>query len=85
MHPALISRQHRNDVAFPAIVKDIERIGVNDVVCLGDVVQGGDEAAQTLDRLASGSCYRTCPDCPRPLTPHGRENRCISTGGHVSA
>ena len=41
---------------FGAVVEDIERIGVDDVVCLGDVAQGGDEPAQTLDRLAALGC-----------------------------
>jgi predicted phosphodiesterase len=53
---ALISDQHANDVAFRAALKDIERIGVDDIVCLGDVAQGGDEPAQTLDRLAALGC-----------------------------
>jgi putative phosphoesterase len=53
---ALISDQHANDVAFRAALEDIERIGVNDIVCLGDVAQGGDEPAQTLDRLAALGC-----------------------------
>jgi predicted phosphodiesterase len=53
---ALISDQHANDVAFRAVVEDIERIGVDDIVCLGDVAQGGDEPAATLDRLAALGC-----------------------------
>jgi predicted phosphodiesterase len=53
---ALISDQHANDVAFRAALEDIEQIGVDDIVCLGDVVQSGDEPAQTLDRLASLGC-----------------------------
>jgi predicted phosphodiesterase len=53
---ALISDQHGNDVAFGAAVEDIERIGVDDIVCLGDVAQGGDEPAQTLNRLAALGC-----------------------------
>lgn len=53
---ALISDQHGNEVAFRAALEDIERLGVDDIVCLGDVAQGGDEPAQTLDRLAALSC-----------------------------
>ena len=53
---ALISDQHANDVAFRAALEAIERVGVDDIVCLGDVAQGGDEPAQTLDRLASLGC-----------------------------
>jgi len=53
---ALISDQHGNDVAFRAALEDIERLGVDEVVCLGDVAQGGDEPAKTLDRLAALGC-----------------------------
>jgi putative phosphoesterase len=53
---ALISDQHANDVAFRAVVEDIERIGADTVVCLGDVVQGGAQPAETLDRLAALGC-----------------------------
>ena len=53
---ALLSDQHANDTAFRAVLEDLERIGVEDIVCLGDVAQGGDEPAQTLDRLAALGC-----------------------------
>ena len=53
---ALVSDQHGNDVAFRAVVEDIERLGVDEIVCLGDVAQGGDEPSQTLDRLAALGC-----------------------------
>jgi predicted phosphodiesterase len=48
---ALISDQHANDVAFEAVASDIERIGVDRVVCLGDVAQGGAQPVETLARL----------------------------------
>jgi predicted phosphodiesterase len=51
MRIALISDIHGNDVAFEAAVADIERVGVDSVVCLGDVVQGGAQPAETLRRL----------------------------------
>jgi predicted phosphodiesterase len=53
---ALVSDQHGNDVAFKAVVEDLGRIGVDDVVCLGDTTQGGTEPARTLDRLRSLGC-----------------------------
>jgi len=56
VHLALISDQHGNDVAFRAALEDVERLGVEEIVCLGDVVQGGTEPAQTLDRLARLGC-----------------------------
>lgn len=56
MRIALISDQHGNDVAFQAALEDVERIGVDEAVCLGDVVQGGTQPAETLDRLAALGC-----------------------------
>lgn len=56
MRVALISDQHGNDVAFRTVSADIERIGVDRVVCLGDVAQGGAQPAETLDRLGSLGC-----------------------------
>jgi putative phosphoesterase len=56
MRLALISDQHGNDVAFRATVEDIERIGADRIVCLGDVAQGGAQPAETLDRLAALGC-----------------------------
>jgi putative phosphoesterase len=56
MRLALISDQHGNDVAFRAALEDVERLGVEEIVCLGDVVQGGSEPEQTLDRLAALGC-----------------------------
>jgi predicted phosphodiesterase len=53
---ALLSDQHANDVAFRAALEDVERLGVEELVGLGDVAQGGAEPAQTLDRLASLGC-----------------------------
>ena len=56
MRIALLSDQHGNDVAFRAALEDVERLEVEEIVCLGDVVQGGTEPAQTLDRLALLGC-----------------------------
>jgi predicted phosphodiesterase len=53
---ALLSDQHGNYVAFRAALDDVERLGVEEIVCLGDVVQGGPEPAQTLDLLAALGC-----------------------------
>src|SRR6478672_13203144 len=56
MRVALISDQHANDVAFRVALEDVERVGVEEVVCLGDVAQGGSQPAETLDRLATLGC-----------------------------
>jgi len=83
---ALISDQHGNDVAFRAALDDVERLGVEKLVCLGDVVQGGTEPAQTLDRLASLGCETVLgnadafllevpADSPEPVTERQLEVR----------
>jgi predicted phosphodiesterase len=86
MRLALISDQHANDVAFRAALEDIERIEVDDIVCLGDVAQGGDEPAQTLDRIAALGCdtvlgnadgflLEVPTDSPEPVTERQLEKR----------
>jgi predicted phosphodiesterase len=83
---ALLSDQHGNDVAFRAALEDVERLGVEEVVCLGDVVQGGTEPAPTLDRLAALGCATVLgnadafllevpADSPEPVTERQLEVR----------
>ena len=56
MRLALLSDQHANDVAFRAVLEDVGRLHVDEIVCLGDVAQSGVQPADTLDRLASLGC-----------------------------
>ena len=83
---ALLSDQHANDVAFRAALEDVERLGVEEVACLGDVAQGGVEPAQTLDRLATLGCETVLgnsdafllevpADSPEPVTERQLEAR----------
>jgi predicted phosphodiesterase len=50
---ALVSDVHGNDVALARIVVELERLGIHEVVCLGDVAQGGPQPTEVLDRLAA--------------------------------
>jgi predicted phosphodiesterase len=83
---ALLSDQHGNDVAFRAALADVERLGVGEIDCLGDVAQGGAEPAQTLDRLATLGCETVLgnadafllevpADSPEPVTERQLEVR----------
>jgi len=83
---ALLSDQHGNDVAFRAALEDVERLGVDEIVCLGDVAQGGTEPTQTLDRLAALGCETVLgnadaflleipADSPEPVTERQLEVR----------
>jgi predicted phosphodiesterase len=76
---ALVSDQHANDVAFGAVLEDVEGLGIDEIVCLGDVAQGGAQPAQTLDRLAALGCESVLgnadalllevpTDSPEPIT-----------------
>ena len=86
MRVALISDQHANDVAFRVALEDVERVGVEEVVCRGDVAQGGSQPAETLDRLATLGCETVLgnadalllevpADSPEPVTERHLEVR----------
>lgn len=83
---ALVSDIHGDDVAFAAVVAELERLGVEDAVCLGDAVQGGDRPREVLDRLAAlgwpvvlgnADDFLLAPraDSPEPITEQQLEKR----------
>ena len=49
---ALVSDIHGSDDALAAVVAELEPLGIDRVICLGDAVQGGDQPREVLDRLA---------------------------------
>jgi len=49
---ALVSDAHGNDRALAAVVDELARLGIDRAVCLGDMVQGGDNPREVLDRLS---------------------------------
>jgi putative phosphoesterase len=83
---ALFSDQHGNDVAFKAVVEEIERLGVDEMVCLGDAIQGGTQPTQVLQRLRGLGCRTVLGnadafvlevswDSPEPITERSLEIR----------
>jgi predicted phosphodiesterase len=52
----LFSDVHGNAVGFDALIADLERHPVDRLVCLGDVIQGGPQPAECLERLRSLDC-----------------------------
>ena len=85
----LVSDIHGNDRALAAVVEELERLGVERAVCLGDAVQGGDEPRQVLDRLAElgwpvvlGNAddflLEVQADSPEPITDAQLEKRAWS-------
>lgn len=56
MRIAIISDMHGNDFAFEKVEADIKSQGIDQVVCLGDAIQGGAQPAETVSRLRKMKC-----------------------------
>src|SRR4030095_9178413 len=56
MRIAVISDMHGNDLAFEAIEKDIQAQRIDQIVCLGDAIQGGPQPAAVVQRLQRLGC-----------------------------
>ena len=56
MRIALISDLHGNDVALRAVLAQIDRAGVDRVVCLGDVATLGPDPERVLETLRERGC-----------------------------
>ena len=53
---AVISDIHGNAVALDAVLADLRQTAVDQVVCLGDAIQGGAQPAATAQRLRELAC-----------------------------
>jgi putative phosphoesterase len=56
MRVAVISDMHGNDFAFEAVEADIQSQKIDQIVCLGDAVQGGPQPAAVVQRLRRLNC-----------------------------
>lgn len=56
MRVALISDLHANAVALKAVLDDIARVGVDQIVCLGDVATLGPQPAAVVETLEHLEC-----------------------------
>ena len=56
MQIAIISDMHGNCMALDAALADLRRQAIDQVVCLGDAVQGGPQPAQVVARLRELGC-----------------------------
>lgn len=56
MRVALISDLHGNELSLSAVLSDIERVGADRVVCLGDVATLGPQPEAVLDHLRDVGC-----------------------------
>jgi putative phosphoesterase len=53
---ALISDIHGNGVALDAVLADLARRGVEQILCLGDLAAGGPQPREVIDRVRELSC-----------------------------
>src|SRR5689334_21678185 len=56
MRIAIISDIHGNCLALDAVLADLGRQAVDQIVCLGDAIQGGVQPAETVQRLRELRC-----------------------------
>jgi predicted phosphodiesterase len=56
MRIAVISDMHGNDLAFELVEADIRNQQVDQIVCLGDAIQGGPQPAEVVRRLRGLNC-----------------------------
>src|SRR5260221_2090767 len=56
MRIAVISDIHGECFALDQVLQDMQRQGIEQMVCLGDALQGGSQPAETLARLRELNC-----------------------------
>jgi len=56
MRIAIISDIHGNNVAFETVLADIQRQNIDQIVCLGDAIQGGPQPAAVVQNLRALNC-----------------------------
>ncbi len=56
MQLAVISDIHGNCLALDRVLADIRQRGIEQIVCLGDAIQGGAQPAETVARLRDLNC-----------------------------
>ncbi len=56
MRIAVFSDMHGNNLAFEAVLADMKQQGSDQLVCLGDAIQGGPQPKQTVERLCTLNC-----------------------------
>jgi predicted phosphodiesterase len=56
MRIAFISDVHARLARLEAVLRDIDRVGADEIICLGDVATMGDEPRKVIDRLRGIGC-----------------------------
>ena len=77
MQIAILSDMHGNCIALDAARADLQRHPVDQIVCLGDAVQGGPQPAQVVARLREIAC-----PVVTPAPPPGAGGQCRRLAAH---
>jgi putative phosphoesterase len=56
MRIAVVSDMHGNNLAFETVLADIKQKGTDQIVCLGDAIQGGPQPADVVQNLRALNC-----------------------------
>src|SRR5919204_1650247 len=56
MRIAFVADMHGNDIGFAAVVRELEREQFDEIICLGDVAQGGPQPVGVVNRLRELGC-----------------------------
>jgi putative phosphoesterase len=56
MRIAILSDIHGNCLALDAVLEDLRRRSIDQIVCLGDAIQGGAQPLETVQRLRELAC-----------------------------
>src|SRR5688500_6355648 len=56
MRIAVISDMHGNNLAFETVLADIKKKGADQIVCLGDAIQGGPQPAEVVQNFRALNC-----------------------------
>lgn len=56
MRIAVISDIHGNNFAFETVLTDLKQKGIDQVICLGDAIQGGPQPAEVVQNLRALNC-----------------------------
>jgi putative phosphoesterase len=84
---ALISDIHGNNVALDAVLAEIDRDNVDDIICLGDLVAGGPQPGAVIRRLRELDCQVVRGNADRWLLeglPPGRSDETRRLGEVVA-
>jgi 3',5'-cyclic AMP phosphodiesterase CpdA len=79
MRVALIADIHGNALALDTVLAELSRDHVDQIVCLGDVVEGGPQPREILDRIRALGCPIVMGNTDERMLSHRRDEPRYST------